>query len=66
MQAEAVLFVCAANRCRSPLAMALLQQSVRQQHEDEEWRIESAGLYAIPDLPATPAAQNVASRQDLI
>jgi len=43
--------------------MALLQQLVRQQYEQNEeidWRIESAGLYAIPGLPATPAAQRVA------
>lgn len=55
MTSRSILFVCAANRCRSPLAMALLQDLVRQQNEDEKWRIESAGLHAIDDLPVTPS-----------
>lgn len=65
MLAGAILFVCAANRCRSPLAAALLQHMVSKEPNDTNWRIESAGLHAIPNLPATPLAQGVAQEAGL-
>jgi protein-tyrosine-phosphatase len=48
-----VLFVCAANICRSPMAMGLLSARVGQTASD--WRIASAGVFAAPGYPA---AQN--------
>lgn len=48
-----VLFVCAANICRSPMAMGLLQAKVRS--EEGKWRIESAGVWA---GIGNPAAEN--------
>ena len=59
-----LLLVCAANRCRSPLAAALLTRllhtppTARADHLS--WRVESAGLYAEPGLPATPHTVTVA------
>jgi protein-tyrosine phosphatase len=41
---RSVLFVCAANICRSPLAMGLFSTAVAPQ--TDEWRIASAGVYA--------------------
>jgi protein-tyrosine-phosphatase len=39
-----ILFVCTANICRSPMAMALFQARVAR--EPGEWRIDSAGVWA--------------------
>ena len=48
-----VLFVCTANICRSPMAMAIWQYKVAD--EFRNWVIESAGTWA---LVGEPAAQN--------
>ncbi len=54
---HAVLFVCSANQCRSPMAMALFSDLVRKDHKNaDDWRIESAGCWAISGLPATSSA----------
>ncbi len=42
---HSVLFVCAANICRSPLAMGILREKTRQ-NADEDWLVESAGVWA--------------------
>ena len=69
MPQAAILFVCAANRCRSPLAAALLRRLLSEQPGevvgDVAWRIESAGLYALPGLPATPWVQAAAQEAGL-
>ena len=51
-----VLFVCAANICRSPMAMGLLQGKVCD--EPEEWRVQSAGIWAEEGHP--PAQMTLA------
>jgi len=50
---RSVLFVCAANICRSPLAMGLLWGKVGP--ELNKWRIQSAGIWA---EYGRPPAQN--------
>jgi protein-tyrosine phosphatase len=53
---HSVLFVCAANICRSPMAMGLFSVLVMQ--TASEWQIDSAGVFA----PAGyPAAQNTSA-----
>ena len=47
---NSVLFVCSANICRSPMAMGLLRGKL--QDEADSWRIESAGVWALPEYPA--------------
>jgi protein-tyrosine-phosphatase len=54
---HSVLFVCTANICRSPMAMALWQARVSS--SASEWRIESAGTWAIDGQPAAIRAQSV-------
>ncbi len=57
---NSVLFICSANICRSPMAMGLLQ--ARLAMEAQEWRIESAGVWAQDGSPAAPFTQKVVLR----
>jgi protein-tyrosine-phosphatase len=54
---KSVLFVCAANQCRSPMAMVLFKEMVAKKGENlDDWRIESAGIWAITGYSATKDA----------
>ena len=57
-----VLFVCAGNTCRSPLAAALLRRALPA---ESGVRVESAGVVAVPGSPATRHAQEVAKSAGL-
>ena len=51
----AVLFVCTANICRSPMAEGLLKALVlKELPASPTWRIESAGTWTRSGLPAAP------------
>jgi protein-tyrosine-phosphatase len=54
-----VVFVCAGNTCRSPMAEGWLRSQL-----PKEWRgrvtVESCGTGALPDMPATETAQRAA------
>ncbi len=54
-----ILFVCTANMNRSPMASALFQRKVEQMHEGDEWRVESAGIWALDGEQATPKTRQV-------
>jgi protein-tyrosine-phosphatase len=60
---QTVLFVCAANQCRSPMAMALFKDLVK--NESEEWQIASAGILARSNYPATDHAIQAMSKLGL-
>lgn len=55
-----ILCVCTANRCRSPMAMAMLRHLLIQdnvgpeypQHQPNAWHVSSAGTWAVEGLPA--------------
>ncbi len=55
-----VLFVCTANQFRSPLAVACFMDLLNKMDALGEWRVESAGTWTIPGLPASTAAIRVA------
>ena len=55
-----VLFVCRANRFRSPLAMAYWQKLAREAGEEDLWEVACAGVAAAPGLPPLPLAVEVA------
>jgi protein-tyrosine-phosphatase len=62
----AIIFVCTANRCRSPLAEALLQRAFNRLGSSwEKWRVESAGTWAIPGLPPMPGTLFAAKEMGL-
>ena len=52
-----VLFVCTANICRSPMAMAIWQSKVAD--DQNSWVVESAGTWALVGEPAAPNTQDV-------
>ena len=53
--APAVLFVCTANICRSPMAEALFRLILKEKGIDAQgWRIETAGTWAPQNRPADP------------
>ena len=55
----AILFVCTANICRSPIAMGLLRQMLEEKHIDGDWRVESAGTWGLEGDPAAEGSQAV-------
>lgn len=59
---RSVLFICTANRYRSPIAAALLAAKVKQLGQSGEWLIGSAGTWAEPGLRALPAAEMVIAK----
>ena len=55
-----VLFVCTANRIRSPLSEHLYCRQLRRLGANvEEWKVDSAGTWTHPGLPVMPLAQQV-------
>ncbi len=60
-----LLFVCTANQCRSPMAMALMRQRLKERELADTWKIESAGTWAIEDFPATINAIQVMKESGL-
>jgi protein-tyrosine-phosphatase len=49
-----ILFICNANRFRSPLAAALFKRNLHEAGIPGSWTIGSAGMWAKPGLPALP------------
>ncbi|HOE35425.1 MAG: low molecular weight protein arginine phosphatase [Chloroflexi bacterium] len=60
-----VLFVCTANRFRSPLAQVIFQGLLRKMPSAADWRVESAGTWGDPNLPAMPEAVEEARKRNL-
>jgi protein-tyrosine-phosphatase len=55
-----VLFVCTANQFRSPIAALCFSKVVRNEEDDANWTIESAGTWTSTGLQAPPVAMRVA------
>ena len=61
-----VLFVCTANICRSPMAAALFLHRLKQEVPNwQQWRVGSAGTWAVDGEPASRNSQEVVSRRGL-
>jgi protein-tyrosine phosphatase len=52
-----VLFVCTANRFRSPLAEAWFQRRLDQDANAQGWSVGSAGTWTEPGQPVIPSAR---------
>lgn len=48
----AVLFVCTANICRSPMAVGILDKLLGEKNPEGDWRVESAGTWGLEGEPA--------------
>jgi protein-tyrosine-phosphatase len=62
---KSILFVCSANQCRSPMAEVLFRKLVHDKGERDEWRVESAGVWAYAGAPATENAQLAMQKRGL-
>ena len=51
-----VLFLCTANRFRSPLAAAIFCNKLNEDGRLASWRVDSAGTWTVPGLPVIPMA----------
>ena len=51
-----VIFVCTANRYRSPIAAACFNDELRKRHPGENWIVLSAGTWTVDDLAPMPEA----------
>lgn len=51
-----ILFVCTGNLCRSPMAAGLLRHRLAEEGLDTRYRVNSAGVWAVNDQPATDKA----------
>ena len=60
-----ILFVCSANQCRSPMAQVLFEAFLVGKGVREEWRVESAGVWAYDGARATMNAQEVMAERGL-
>ncbi len=50
-----VLFICTANRFRSPIASAWFSRCLHMQTDIQDWQVGSAGTWAKPGLSVFPA-----------
>jgi protein-tyrosine-phosphatase len=48
----AVLFVCTANICRSPMAAGLFKRVLEDKNPEGDWQVESAGTWGLDGEPA--------------
>ena len=55
----AILFICTANICRSPMASAIFNEMLKENNISEHWRVESAGTWALDGQSAADGSQSV-------
>lgn len=53
---NSILFVCTANRYRSPIAAACFKAELIKRGQGEIWNVQSAGTWAMDGYPPMPAA----------
>lgn len=61
----AILIVCTANICRSPMAEAILKKLVSTRPDAGQWHIESAGTWALEGNPPALLSQFVMEKMGM-
>ncbi len=61
----AILFVCTANICRSPMAAAMFKQILGEKKPRGDWTVESAGTWGLDGQPAASGSQAVMQSKGL-
>jgi protein-tyrosine-phosphatase len=62
---RSILFICTANRFRSPIAAIHFARLVVRKGYDKLISVSSAGTWTVPGKPVTPEALNIAKRYNL-
>ena len=62
---KTILFVCTGNTCRSPLAECLFRALIRERGLANEYRVLSAGTYAMSGAPASTGSLRAMQRRGL-
>lgn len=60
-----IVFVCTANRYRSPIAQACFRREASVHNQADQWHVLSAGTWAVDGMPAASEAIRQASRMGL-
>lgn len=60
-----ILFVCTADRFRSPLSAALFKHCLKQESDAQAWSVGSAGTWAESDRVVIPPTKSVADHLNL-
>ena len=60
-----ILFVCTANRFRSPIAALYFAREVVRHGDDDRVTVSSAGTWGVSGMPAMPKAVQLAKQYDL-
>jgi protein-tyrosine-phosphatase len=61
----AILIVCTANICRSPMAEAILMKLVAERPDADQWQVESAGTWANIGSPPAILSQLVMQKMGM-
>src|SRR5512139_3130406 len=65
IEMPSILFVCMANRFRSPLAAAFFRQRMEERAGYGSWNVSSAGTWAEPGLPVLEQLMEIARQYGL-
>ncbi len=57
-----VLFVCTANQCRSPVAAAAFQNQLSRLEFEDQWKVYSAGTWAVAGIHSPGIVLHAAER----
>ena len=60
-----ILFVCTGNVCRSPMAAGLLQQRLVEEGLDTQYEVDSTGVWALDEHPASENAVAVMAERGI-
>lgn len=61
----AILFVCTANLCRSPIAERLFAQIISRAEPNKVWDVQSAGVWAVAGIASPGRLVKAAARSNL-